>query len=120
MSTPLWPIGDDYPQSFQLGVTGEPYRPVIYSSMATGPASSRLEDDITFMVWTGDIVLTTNEMLTRFKDWLQDTIAFGDIAFTWKDPHTRAEKDFKLITVNSYTSLNQTMWKVSLTIQEVP
>lgn len=120
MPTPEWPFVTGQASAFLIqGLSGEPVLPVEHTPMGTGPSNSRQTDDIVYTNWTGMLMLTKEETET-LDTWLRDTVSFGAVPFLWKDPRTRTEKTFKIMSVSNYVPQTATTWMVSISVQEIP
>lgn len=120
MSSPSWPAGGGFPTAFQIASLNDtPYKPVVQTTMQTGPKKIRQEDDVTFKTWTGTIILNPTTLAT-FEDWVRNTINFGATPFVWKDPVTQASTTYRLLSWGPRTVITPALFQMPLTIEEVP
>lgn len=120
MSNPAWPFPSGIASTFQRdGLSYVPYLPVKHSQAGTGPVLSSQEDDITYKTWTGRVKLTTAELLT-WETFVRESIAFGAIAFLWKDYVAQDERLYKLLSWENAAIVGKDYWEIAITVQEQP
>lgn len=120
MANPIWPVTLPvilYPAE-QDSFLSEPETGVIRTHMDAGPVKARRRFTA-IAIPTNLTIMMTQAQVATLKEFYRVTLA-SVLPFDWIDFITQASVTYRFVKSPTYTPVAANMWKVALTLEQMP
>ena len=108
------------PTNFEYGSFNESQQDgSITTNMDAGPAKKRRRFTAITESYGGSMTMDSSQK-AAFKTFFQTTLMQGSLTFNFPNPVSTGDIEVRIVGVPRYSALENSYWKVSFTLEELP